>query len=78
MAPEADLPRQALIIMFLSLPVYQDPAPWNVVWRAGELFPIDVGDGLTMEQRQVGLCPPFLRTSAHALVTIASHEPDGA
>ena len=23
----------------------QDPAPWNVVWRAGELFPIDVGDG---------------------------------
>ena len=46
-----DVTRQALILMFLSLPVYQDPAPWNVVWRAGELFPIDVGDGLTMEQR---------------------------
>ena len=39
--------------MFLSLPVFQDPAPWNIVWRAGELFTIDVGDGLTMEQRTV-------------------------
>ena len=39
--------RQALILMFLSLPVFQDPAPWNVVWRGGELFPIDVGDGKT-------------------------------
>ena len=37
--------------MFLSLPVFQDPAPWNVVWRAGELFPIDVGDGTTLEER---------------------------
>ena len=37
--------------MFLSLPVFQDPAPWNVVWRAGELFPIDVGDGSTLEER---------------------------
>ena len=36
--------------MFLSLPVFQDPAPWNVVWRAGELFPIDVGDGTTLEE----------------------------
>ena len=43
--------RQALILMFLSLPVFQDPAPWNVVWRAGELFPIDVGDGTTLEER---------------------------
>ena len=43
--------RQALILMFLSLPVFQDPAPWNVVWRAGELFPIDVGDGTTLEDR---------------------------
>ena len=49
----AEAARQALILMFLSLPVFQDPAPWNVVWRAGELFPIDVGDGLTMEQRPV-------------------------
>ena len=37
--------------MFLSLPVFQDPAPWNVVWRGGELFPIDVGDGTTYEGR---------------------------
>ena len=43
--------REALVLMFLSLPVYQDPAPWNVVWRAGELFPIDVGDGTTYEGR---------------------------
>jgi hypothetical protein len=49
----AEAARQVLILMFLSLPVFQDPAPWNVVWRAGELFPIDVGDGLTMEQRPV-------------------------
>ena len=48
-APAAAAMRQALIIMFLSLPIYQDPAPWNVVWRAGELFPIDVGDGTTYE-----------------------------
>ena len=27
----------------------QDPAPWNIVWRAGELFPIDIGDGNTYE-----------------------------
>ena len=47
--PAADAARQSLILMFLSLPVFQDPAPWNVVWRGGELFPIDVGDGLTME-----------------------------
>ena len=33
----ADAARQALILMFLSLPVFQDPAPWNVVWRAGKL-----------------------------------------
>ena len=42
-AASADSLRQALILMFLSLPVFQDPAPWNIVWRAGELFPIDIG-----------------------------------
>ena len=51
--PAARAARQSLILMFLSLPVFQDPAPWNVVWRHGELFTIDVGDGLTMEQRPV-------------------------
>ena len=46
-----DATRQALMMMFLSLPIYQDPAPWNIVWRAGELFPIDVGDGTTYEDK---------------------------
>ena len=49
--PTLDGMRQMLMLMFLSLPVFQDPAPWNVVWRGGELFPIDVGDGLTLEER---------------------------
>ena len=49
--PTLDGTRQMLMLMFLSLPVFQDPAPWNVVWRGGELFPIDVGDGLTLEER---------------------------
>ena len=50
-AATSDPLREALVLQFLSLPVYQDPAPWNVVWRAGELFPIDVGDGTTYEGR---------------------------
>ena len=49
--PAQDISRQVLLLMFLSLPIFQDPAPWNVVWRAGELFPIDVGDGTTYEGR---------------------------
>ena len=44
-AAATDPLREVLMLQFLSLPVFQDPAPWNVVWRAGELFPIDVGDG---------------------------------
>lgn len=46
---ELDLPRQHLVMMFLSLPVHQDPAPWNIVLRGGELFPIDVDAGQTYE-----------------------------
>ena len=34
--PAADIDRQMLLLMFLALPVFQDPAPWNIVWRAGE------------------------------------------
>lgn len=37
--PAADAERQLLMVMYLALPVFQDPAPWNIVWRAGELLP---------------------------------------
>ena len=33
------------------------------MWRAGELYPIDVGDGLTMEQRPVEEVPRFMEPS---------------
>ena len=33
--PAISLTYQVLLLNFLSLPVFQDPAPWNVVWRAG-------------------------------------------
>ena len=76
--------RQALILMFLSLPVFQDPAPWNVVWRAGELFPIDVGDGTTLEERggnwetfaqkYIGSLNECYRMSLKSLCALASGE----
>ena len=37
--PTLDGTRQMLMLMFLSLPVFQDPAPWNVVWRARRALP---------------------------------------
>ena len=40
-----------LLLMFLSLPVFDDPTPGNYVWRGGELFNIDVGDGIIVEER---------------------------
>ena len=49
--PALDGTRQMLLLMFLSLPVFDDPAPWNYVWRGGELFNIDVGDGIIVEER---------------------------
>ena len=49
--PALDGTRQTLLLMFLSLPVFDDPAPWNYVWRGGELFNIDVGDGIIVEER---------------------------
>ena len=49
--PALDGTRQMLLLMYLSLPVFDDPAPWNVVWRGGELFNIDLGDGKTVDER---------------------------
>jgi hypothetical protein len=49
--PALDGTRQILLLMYLSLPVFDDPAPWNVVWRGGELFNIDLGDGKTVDER---------------------------
>ena len=49
--PALDGTRQVLLLMYLSLPVFDDPAPWNVVWRGGELFNIDLGDGKTVDER---------------------------
>ena len=52
----------------------QDPAPWNVVWRAGELFPIDVGDGATYDgkwstfaQKYIGAVNDCYRMSLRTL-----------
>ena len=72
--PAANIERQVLMLMYLSLPVFQDPAPWNVVWRGGELFPIDVGDGTTYEgkwstfaQKYIGAVNDCYRMSLRTL-----------
>ena len=73
-AAATDPLREVLMLQFLSLPVFQDPAPWNVVWRAGELFPIDVGDGTTYDgkwstfaQKYIGAVNDCYRMSLRTL-----------